>query len=309
MVRASGRPSNPELLSFHAVSQDGRRQRDTRPPIPPALLRSCDWQSILSVSVGSWDPWSGRLSVFSSRKAWFWELALRFLSALVREVGPAVYAEYLPARLRTRTETLERARIARELHDGVVQSLTTLDLHLEAVRRQVTSPPPCMTIELNRIQGVLKNEVARLREMMSMDTSAQIGPDELKEFIAGLVSTFRLDTGIAASFECDEGRITLPARVCREIAGIVQESLVNVRKHSGAHSVTVQLKASRNRWVLVIDDDGRGFDFSGCLSHAELNRLGKGPKIIRERVRLIRGKLRIISAPDRGATLEIMLPY
>ena len=65
--------------------------------------------------------------------------------------------------------------------------------------------------------------------------------------------------------------------MCRELARIVQESLVNVRKHSGARNVMVRLALRAGNLQLTVEDDGRGFPFSGTMSEAELDATGKGP--------------------------------
>jgi two-component system nitrate/nitrite sensor histidine kinase NarX len=100
----------------------------------------------------------------------------------------------------------------------------------------------------------------------------------------------------------------MPARTCRELTRIVQEALVNVRKHSQAHQVVVRLFTDHNHWKLTIEDDGHGFDFSGRLSQAQLDEARKGPVVIKERVRLIDGELTIESNPGRGSRLEITVP-
>ena len=100
----------------------------------------------------------------------------------------------------------------------------------------------------------------------------------------------------------------LPQKVCRELARIVQESLVNVRKHSGAHNVLVRLAQRAGNLQLTVEDDGKGFSFSGRLSGAELESSGKGPSVIRERVRLLDGELAIESNPGHGARLEVRIP-
>ena len=100
----------------------------------------------------------------------------------------------------------------------------------------------------------------------------------------------------------------MPQRVCRELARIVQEGLVNIRKHSGARQVLVRLGSLESGWKLTLEDDGHGFPFSGRLSHRELETMGKGPLVIRERVRLIEGELTIESTPGRGSLLEIRIP-
>jgi two-component system nitrate/nitrite sensor histidine kinase NarX len=100
----------------------------------------------------------------------------------------------------------------------------------------------------------------------------------------------------------------MPQPVCRELTRIVQEGLVNVRKHSHAHSALVRLSARNGNWTLLIEDDGRGFPFTGRLSQAELDAMGKGPVVIKERVRVIAGELTIESNPGQGSRLEISVP-
>jgi signal transduction histidine kinase len=100
----------------------------------------------------------------------------------------------------------------------------------------------------------------------------------------------------------------VPPRICREVARIVQEALVNIRKHSGATQVLVRFGAHSGLWRLVIEDNGRGFDFLGRLSLSDLNASHTGPVTIKERVRTIGGDLSIESLPGRGANLEITFP-
>src|SRR5262249_13641053 len=128
------------------------------------------------------------------------------------------------------------------------------------------------------------------------------------DFLAESVDKFRREAGISASFVSDLREISLSPRLCAEIARIAQEALVNVRKHSGASNVIVRLTLENDEGRLVVDDDGRGFDFSGRLSQEELDAARKGPVIIKERVRSIGGSLAIESAPGRGARLEITFP-
>jgi signal transduction histidine kinase len=127
-------------------------------------------------------------------------------------------------------------------------------------------------------------------------------------FLADTVERFQRETGITARFVSEAAEIDLPPRLCRELARIVQEGLVNIRKHSGATRALVRLARKDERWTLTVEDDGRGFPFSGRFSHAELEAVGKGPLVIKERVRLIEGELTIESNPGRGSRLEISVP-
>ena len=126
--------------------------------------------------------------------------------------------------------------------------------------------------------------------------------------LLAIVERFRHDTGIDAQMTCSVDEIDCQPRTAQEIARIVQEALVNVRKHAAARHVVVRLGRDHARWQLSIDDDGRGFAFSGRLSQDELDRQRRGPVVIKERVRAIGGELSIESEPERGSRLSIVWP-
>jgi signal transduction histidine kinase len=215
---------------------------------------------------------------------------------------------YLHARLRARVGAIERARAARELHDGVIQSLIGLEMHLEVVRRQPAAAASPLAEELARIQGLLRGEILNLRDLMLQMKPLDLDPRRLQEFLVDLVERFRQQTGIAAHFVSEVEEISLRPRVCTEVGRIVQEALANVRKHSGARNVLVRVTAHNGDWKVTIDDDGRGFPFAGRLGQTELDAARAGPVVIKERVRSIGGWLTIESSPDHGARLEIALP-
>ena len=136
----------------------------------------------------------------------------------------------------------------------------------------------------------------------------EIAPKHLLDYLTELVEKLHRETGINAQFICDSEEVTLRSRVCREVGHIVQEALVNVRRHSGANNVVVSFTLRNSYWELVIDDDGCGFPFAGRFTQAELDAVRKGPLVIKERVRSIRGELTVESNPGRGARLEILIP-
>jgi two-component system nitrate/nitrite sensor histidine kinase NarX len=236
------------------------------------------------------------------------EEELRFLQEFAQQVAPAIYNVYLVRRLRERAGALERARFARELHDGAIQSLIAVEMQLDVLRRQSGTQAPVVNAELGRIQKLLREEVLKLRELMQAMKSFEVDADRLLGFISDTVERFRRETGIAAEFVTELERVELAQKGCRELARIVQESLVNVRKHSGAHHVLVRLAQRAGNLQLTVEDDGKGFPFTGRLSHAELETTGKGPAVIRERVRLLAGELAIESTPGHGARLEVRIP-
>jgi signal transduction histidine kinase len=233
---------------------------------------------------------------------------LRFLMDLLRQVGPAVYNVYLLHRLRRRAGAAERARFARELHDGAVQSLIAVEMQVDVLRRQTGSSPEVVGGELGRIQGLLREEVLKLRELMQQMKSIDVDARRLLSVVKDAVERFQRETGISARFVTDIEKLEMPNQVCRELLRIVQEGLVNVRKHSGARHVLVRLSASPLQWNLTLEDDGKGFPFSGRFNQGELDKMGKGPLIIKERVSIIAAALTVESNPGQGTRLEIKVP-
>ena len=295
---------------FHTVllDGDGVRLRDENVNFLNALAQLEKFDAMASVGLVFGSGWEGRVFLFDPEMMGDPEEELRFLQEFAQQVGPAIYNVYLMRRLRERAGALERARFARELHDGAIQSLIAVEMQLDVLRRQSGTQSPVVKTELGRIQKLLREEVLKLRELMQAMKSFEVDADRLLGFINDTVERFRRETGIAAEFVSELERVDLAQKGCRELARIVQESLVNVRKHSGAHHVLVRLAQRSGNLQLTVEDDGKGFAFSGTLSNAELETSGKGPAVIRERVRLLAGELTIESTPGHGARLEVRVP-
>jgi signal transduction histidine kinase len=295
---------------FHTVllGRDGGRLRDASTGFLDALARVEKFDAMVSVGLVFGSGWSGRVFLFDPEMVGDPEEEMRFLQEFAQQVGPAIYNVYLMRRLRERAGAVERARFARELHDGAIQSLIGVEMQLDVLRRQSGTQAPVVNAELGRIQKLLREEVLKLRELMQAMKSFEVDGDRLLGFISDTVERFRRETGIAAEFVSELERVDLAQKGCRELARIVQESLVNVRKHSGAHHVLVRLAQRAGNLQLTVEDDGKGFSFAGRLSNAELETTGKGPAVIRERVRLLAGELAIESTPGHGARLEVRIP-
>lgn len=300
---------NGTAFEFVSISRDGVRLRDDDLSESFSRLATLqDFESVASVAFEFGREWSGRLFLFDPMMAKDVEEELRFLQELVLQAGPAVYNVYLIRRLRQRAGAVERARFARELHDGAVQSLIAMEMQVDVLRRQSASASPMIEQELGRIQGLLREEVLKLRELMQQMKSLDVDSENLLAFLTDAVERFQRETGINARFVSEIDSLELPQRLCREVARIVQEGLVNVRKHSAARQVLVRLTSHDKQLVLTLEDDGRGFPFSGRLLQSELDVQGKGPLVIKERVRLMDGTLTIESTPGQGSRLEIRIP-
>src|SRR5207302_8827506 len=129
----------------------------------------------------------------------------------------------------------------RELQDDAGQSLMAVRLKVDVLPRQSASESPPLSDELSRIQGLLREEVLKLRELMQQMKSLDVDSKRLLGFLADATERFQRETGISARFHSDLDEIDMPRQVCRELARIVQEGVVNVRKHSRARQVLVRL--------------------------------------------------------------------
>ncbi|HVS99544.1 MAG TPA: sensor histidine kinase [Solirubrobacterales bacterium] len=190
----------------------------------------------------------------------------------------------------------ERARVARDLHDEVNQSLTGLLLRLEAARAEA---PPALEPELAETKA-LANQA--MRELL--DLARRLRPTALDDLglaaaIAGLVE--RLDEGeIEATIAVDGDFSDLSDDAGLVVYRVAQEALSNAARHSGAAHVAVALRRA-DGVELTVADDGRGFAF------AESER-GLGIGGMRERALLIGGELTIESRPEEGTTVRLKIP-
>ncbi len=298
------RDSAKHAGTITALDEEGRH-------IAPALTKELEMpvpgaDSVLVVSHEMGRDWCGRLVLLNPHLGNQREHELRFAQNVMRQVAPALYSVYLFRGFRSRAGATERARVARELHDTTIQSLISIEMQVDVLRRRSDNSP--LATELGRIQELLRHEVLNLRELMQTMRPIDIGPHQFLDFIAELVERFSRDTGIAVRFISELQEVTLPATTCRELARVVQESLVNIRKHSGAQVAVVRFGAQDGVWKLVVTDDGNGFPFAGRHTLAELDELRRGPAVIKERVRAVGGDMVIESTPGHGSRLEITVP-
>ena len=290
------------------LDRDGTRVRGPRKGLKSAFMSRYSFKLLLAGGINVASDVSARVFLFEPRLGGRPEEQLRLLQQLISQVSPAVYNVYILRRLRTRAAAVERGRVARELHDGVVQSLHAIAFRLYALRTSSMVDSPDCAQELTDIQELVQNETTSLRALIHQLKPVDFDPRHLVDFLAGTIERYRYETGIEAKFVCDVGEVTLRPQACREVAGIVQEALANVLKHSGAENVLVRLGAENGMWNLVIEDDGRGFAFSGRLSQSELEKIRAGPLVIKERVRSLGGELSIESKPGQGSRLVISFP-
>jgi signal transduction histidine kinase len=278
--------------------------------IPAVVSRETAFTRLIVANVGLPDEWRGRVYLCDPSPRTSVEQSVHFVEALAEHVTPALSNVFLLGRLRARVTAAERARVARELHDGAIQALIGIEMKVEAIRRGPDALPGSAKLELDEVQDLLRREVLALRELMqALRPIAMDASDQLHDVLASIVERFRRDSGVPARFVHSGGAVVLPPETALEIVHIVQEALVNIHKHSRASNALVRLAGGPQGCTVIIEDDGVGFEFEGHLSGEELDRRRIGPAIIKERARIVGARLAIESIHNAGARIELTLEH
>jgi signal transduction histidine kinase len=287
------------------LGRDGTWLGGHHTSVPESFWARHPATTVAAVDVAFAHQWKGRVLLLGANALGLADV--RFLRELVCDVAPPLFALYLLRRLRSRIVSSERARVGRELHDGLVQSLAGLQMEVAALRRRAATHP-LSDADLARLETILRDECVAARELMHRIRPVEVSPSQLPEYLAMLVDRFGRETAVDARFSTDVEHVDLPTRTCRELARTLQEALVNVRKHAQARHVLVHFTADSGHWRLTVDNDGRPFDFTGRHTLSELDATRRGPVVIKERVREMGGELVIDSIPGHGVRLDILLP-
>jgi len=218
----------------------------------------------------------------------------------------------LSGRLEQAAAAGERVRLSRDLHDGVLQSLTGAALKLETVQRLWETHQQAAAREgLAEIQRLIAEEQRSLRFFIRDSTLGPTGASSddtsldgrLRELVRRLESVW----GLQVELQVDDLGTGIADGLAYEVCHIVQEAVVNAARHAGASQVNVTLRKHESYVRITVADNGHGFAFRGYYDHAKLTSLQLGPVMLKQRVQSLRGTLEIDSSSD-GAHLEIALP-
>ena len=287
-------------------------QRFRTVPAPPESTRQEVGAKLLAVTIESGGRPTGRVLLANplpSRKR-FSTSDLRWLEHIVRQIGPPLENVFLLRSLRTHAVESERSRISRDLHDGILQTLLSLKIQLNVLRQRLPERPLDQTCaELSSLQKTVQQESDELRRFVTDLRPVRVESADMRELMQGFAERFRLEHGLAIDLFVEARDLRVPDRICREIFQIYRESLHNVKKHAEASHVVVKLVQDEAKVSLVVDDNGRGFSFSGRYTSEELDRLRLGPISIKERTRSVGGTLTVESNPGHGARLTVEIPF
>ena len=290
------------LVGEPVVLPDARSAWEASPVMAgfAATVEGMDWQGAVSVPLS----WEGEvLGVFGvylpSGLAGPSEAELAFYTALADQAAVAVTNARLAA-------SLERSRLARDLHDSVSQALFSMTMHARAAQLAMASAGLDESGPLGRsvtqLAELTRGALAEMRALIF-----ELRPGALAE--EGLVAALRKQGAalsareqVAVTVEGPEQRLELGAGVEEHLYRIVSEALHNVVKHAGADSAAVNVTAQAGVLWVTVSDDGAGFEqAAGHAGHLGLSTMA-------ERAGIIGADLTITSAPGAGTSVTVSLP-
>ena len=216
------------------------------------------------------------------------------------------------AALRARHESVvslidrERTRMAYALHDGLVQTVVSAVLELEALKKRFERDPGTALESLDTSKAEIRRSLAELRSILfDLSRSAaevERAPEPIARYVEDVVRRWRLPAQVSV-----EGNVnTVPGRTMAVAYVVIREALANAAKHAGSGKVEVRLSASEEDLFVSVHDGGRGFTSDDERAAREAHHFGL--EMLRRRVREAGGELSVESRPGRGTAVVARLP-
>jgi PAS domain S-box-containing protein len=201
----------------------------------------------------------------------------------------------------------ERNKVARDLHDGPIQGVAAASLSLQAVKLMIEAGQHERAAQtLASIQSELQEETENLRRLMSDLRPPLLDERGLVPAVRELCERFEASTGIGVQVRASTDGL-VPSEIETIAYRVVQEALSNVKKHSAATGVAVNIQSTKGSLDVEIRDDGCGFDASAAREFLKKGKVGLAS--MRERTELGSGTFTIRSRPGGGTTVSATLPF
>jgi signal transduction histidine kinase len=219
---------------------------------------------------------------------------------------------YLLRRLRVTAALDERLRVARDIHDSLLQAIAGSALQLTAARRLLDRDPDEARRRLEDVQNQLEHGelemrsfIRRLRPVSSRDEHPPSGG--LAQRLEELCRRVERQWGIAVRMTPPSAAQTWRHELLEGVYRIVQEGVLNAARHADPSLISVEFAVEAGELRLRIMDDGRGFPYQGIFDLQTLNAMNRGPLTLKERVAELRGRLQLRTG-ETGTELSIVLP-
>jgi PAS domain S-box-containing protein len=196
----------------------------------------------------------------------------------------------------------ERARIAREIHDEMGQSLTALKMDLSVIGLESGKKAPRIAGQVQELKGRVDGLIQTVRDVATALRPAALDLGILPA-IEWLVDEFQKRNGIPCQVKVEDGDVDLAEDRSIVLFRILQESLTNISRHAKARNVEISLRRDATHVRLDVKDDGQGFDADAAGKKKTFGLLG-----MRERVIMLHGNLSISSVPGEGTQVSVSIP-
>jgi len=228
---------------------------------------------------------------------------------LARQIAGSLDMWLLARRTRELAAREERGRVWRDLHDGVLQSLTGLALMLARAEKAIEADQADARRILDEAAALVHDEQRDLRfsilEQKAAASSTGL-PEDLPTLIAELARRFERVWGLRVETHVDPTVVLGPSSSL-QIARMIQEALSNSARHGHSTRARLAVTGAGDALHVSIEDNGKGFPFVGTFDHATLIERRIGPVLLKDRVQRLQGTLGIRSAPT-GVELDIRIP-
>jgi signal transduction histidine kinase len=283
-----------------------RAERHVGGPLDATLQARFEIRSLLCLEVNGQSV-SGRLLALD--KPWMTADDLLLGEIVAREIAATMDQLTLLEQLRHAAVLEERMGLARNLHDGILQSLAGIDLKLEGVR-QLLADPVAARARVTQIQDLIGAEQRDLRALVQTLRFPNGGGSRgfnLATALEDLRQRIERQWGTRVDVELRSPGGEIPSVLGYDLYLMVHEAVTNAARHGPASAVQVILALDGAAVSLTVVDNGRGFPFQGRHDGASLVRMRSGPVSLRERATARGGSL-VVESSDAGARVEIVLP-
>jgi len=296
-------------LLLHLAEEIGPSQKPVLIPSLPAYLGGSDLaldglhSAAAAPLVAGGQLW-GALVLVAQRPGLFEPRQASFFEAVAQQAALVIHNAQLHTQVEQMAVVGERYRLSREMHDGLAQTLGALGWQLDRVQKLLAEGRlETVDEELQIGRRMVREAYTDIREAIDglrLDVDHTGGlASALDEYIID----FEQRTGIKTLLDFGESLPPLSTEAELQLLRIVQEALINVRKHAGAEQAMVQLQARPSGLELTVADDGQGFDPALPRGRGHL-----GLATMRERAQSFGGEFSIVTGPGQGTRLTVTLP-
>jgi signal transduction histidine kinase len=250
---------------------------------------------------------SGRLFVLDKARLSRDDLVLA--SAVAHYLSAALEHMYFADQLQNTAAIRERSRLAQDLHDGFLQSLTAIDLRLEALAASGDLSPRSKS-EVEDIQALVTAEYGELRgfvRSLPWRGDDALAPFDLAHQLGALPARLERHWDVRVKLTMDVSSTPISSELGRSVYFLAREAAVNAARHGGASEIVISATVTGGHLCLSVADNGRGLGFEGRYDQEELTALGLGPSSLRVRVARLGGEM-VIDTNGTGTRLAFTLP-